>query len=267
MADSSKVEVPKGILTSLVLALLVALLALTFILGRMSVTIPEPKATPTAALVVAAPVPATVSPEKGSSSSVLITTSKPPTRRPVVREQPAVSEQTVVEESPSLPEPSEVPAAHPTRRPPATASSPRESVALSPKEPPRVHNVEVVNYLRQVDGLLSGTGDMGDPTEFATTMLGQAAQGDTSGFDDLLSKLRDARSRLTKIHPPEPCKEHYRLLDAQMRGSQTLLEALKKSMVTMDTSSLTGLAAQGQTMQTQAKRLETLTAQLKSRYH
>ena len=280
MAESPKVEVPQGAFIGLIVTLLVTLLALTFILGRMSANPPPPppQASPTADLSVSVSGQTTSGSEHGSSSGVLITSSRP-RPRPSASAQPP-DPTPAAPETPSMPPVSQVPTRVVTHRETAVTPSPvaddRETVHIASgghpippgkdPAPPRGHNAEVVNYLKQVDSLTAGAGDLGDPNEFATKMLGQAAQGDTSGFDDLLGKLKKAKAQLASIHPPAACKEHYHLTQVQMQNSQALLEALKKSMVTMDTSSLTTLAAKGQTMQAEAKKLEALTAQLKARY-
>jgi hypothetical protein len=121
----------------------------------------------------------------------------------------------------------------------------------------------MLQYLNRIDSIMASTGELGDPTEFATGLLGQAAAGDASGFDDLLAKTRKARARLAGIQPPGSCMEHYRLTMRELSDSITLLKAVKRAIISMDSASLPELAIRGQALQSRVERLQALTRRLR----
>lgn len=108
------------------------------------------------------------------------------------------------------------------------------------------------------------TDSMGDPNSFATQILQQAMNGHTEGFDKLIGSTRQALVTMRNITPPPNCREHYELSKRQIEQSLNLLEKVKKATVSMDTSALTALGAEGQSMQGDANRLKQLDEQLRA---
>ena len=283
MSYDNHVAVPRQALSALIGTLCVAMLALVFLLGRMSAS--GSSAAPASPAVAVAAAPPLAAAEPSDNRRVLQTGPRPsdplPTE-PLARPTEAVPVQAPPEsppeptvsspQVPTLPPPPTVPQGHALSH--LVASPPKPGAAPAGTPPREVKAVaadpgqkaEVLAYLHQVDGLTSGTGDLGDPADFANKILGQASAGDTSAFDDLIFKVHKAQNKLSGITPPGPCKEHYHLVGEQLHSSLALLEGLKKAITSGDTSGLVGLAAQGQAMQSKLKQLETLTARLKTTY-
>ena len=241
---SENVQIPRAALLALVLGLVLCLMLVAFLLGRQSAPPPP------------APPPPASSPRAESSvpveSSNQLQVADVPT--------PAPEAPPVAPPPPPVAAPPPPPVAAPAPAPEA-APAPPAVAAPHPRPKPRVSAVQ--QYLSRIDAVMASTGDLGDPTQFATGVLGKGASGDATGFDSLLAKTRKAQADLAKIHPPAGCKEHYALTQAQLAGSITLLEGVKRATMSMDTAGLPALAAQGQAMQAKAERLQVLTDRLR----
>lgn len=222
-------------------ALGLALLAIAFLIGRVS-------AKP-AVITVAAPPPPVVGAVPSESAgfppaSVVATpeTGDPtlPLREPVGSWGPGRAIASTTEPAPSL---APVPAPDPTRP------------GLAGDQP------QIAAYFNQVDRIE----DMGagDPQAFATSMVQSMSSGDFSGFDDLLAKARAQRQRLQSIAPPRACVEHHRLGLALASDSVAMLERLKAALMKGDSAALLGIATEGQTLETQANQLKALGEKVK----
>ena len=264
----STVQVPRLALWALIGTLLVTVMVLVFLLGRMSAQAPSGSAplpmanaatgppgleTDRSRVLVTGSRPAQPSPSQGSQENAPLPT-PPSVDVPSASAPPAGSQGRKIRVRD--------PHGSPNASLPGPAGERQENKVVATA----AQKAEVQAYLQQVQGVTSGTQDLGDATDFASSLLGQASLGDTSGFDALLSKVSQAQAALAKIHPPAPCAEHYRLVSAQMQSSLFLLQEVKKATVDLDSAALTRLAAQGQTMQAQVRHLETLTTHLKSTY-
>lgn len=245
MADDS-VQVSRKTLTALVGSLSVSMLALAFLLGRMSAHAPPPATSGSGPELAVAPPPRM----EGTAAVPLTAPQPPPTRTLEVSTPP--TEAAPSAPAPSAPSPA---AASPVKEPPPPPK---------PKLPP-VDAAKIRKYLAEVEAVTAGTEDLGNPSTFATDLLNQSMLGDTSGIDTLLAQARQGQAALSEIHPPPSCKEHYQLLSAQMKASVNMLQQLKKALQTSDTSGLAALAGQGSAMQSQAQRLVRLTQELKEK--
>lgn len=120
---------------------------------------------------------------------------------------------------------------------------------------------QIAAYFNQVDRIE----DMGagDPQAFATSMVQSMSSGDFSGFDDLLSKARTQRQRLQAISPPRACVEHHRLALTLSADSVAMLERLKAALMKGDSTALLGIATDGKTLETQANQLKAMGERVK----
>jgi hypothetical protein len=146
---------------------------------------------------------------------------------------------------------------------PSTAAAPfRESVPPPVPAPSLGHPAlsadqqQIAAYFNQVDRIE----DMGagDPQAFAASMVQSMSSGDFSGFDDLLAKARAQRQRLQTIAPPRACVEHHRLALSLSADSVTMLERLKAALVKGDSTALMTIATEGKALETQTNRLKAL---------
>ena len=222
-------------------ALGLALLAIAFLMGRIS-------AKP-AVMTVAAPPPGVAAAPSESAA--------PP---------PAALAATVETGEPSLS----------LGEPAGSATLPGREIAptteLAPFSPPLPttnpirpsvsgDQPQIAAYFNQVDRIE----DMGagDPQAFATSMVQSMSSGDFSGFDDLLSKARTQRQRLQAIAPPRACVEHHRLALTLSADSVAMLERLKAALMKGDSTALLTIASDGKTLETQANQLKSMGESIK----
>lgn len=216
-------------------ALGLALLAIAFLLGRVS-------AKP-AVVTVAAPTPApAVAPFESTPPPASLAASPVTSEAPVPVPEPAAAWAPDREIAPMS-------AAAPTTAP------------VVPRSPPSADQQKIAAYFNQIDRIE----DMGagDPQAFATSMVQSMSSGDFSGFDDLLSKARTQRQRLQSISPPQACVEHHRLALTLSADSVSMLERLKAALVKGDSTALLAIATEGKTLETQANQLKTMGESIK----
>lgn len=144
--------------------------------------------------------------------------------------------------------------------PVAPAPAPSEPSETHPKAP----SPELRVYFQKVDEAVKDSSNLGDANQFATEILQRSLNGDSSGFDRLLANTEKAQAALKAIHPPEACKEHFRLLQRQLEASENLLRKVKAATVSMDTSALSALSSEGHAMEEEAKKFQELERKLRA---
>lgn len=284
---SQKVELSRLTLSGLVACLVAALLAVAFLLGRQS-ALPVAVATPSAprAVVVPADSARPEVAEPASPSRPIVAAAPPARPRRPAPAAPTVPGQQVTaglagaapapaaRRAPPARPPAAPPAAPPRTEPapartqPARPAPPQTgtSGAAPPSAPSSAEagGQDVSRYLSQIDSVLLGSQNLGDPTAFATQVLQQGMHGDTSGFDQLIASTQQTIDALGEIKPPASCSEHHRLTLGQLRDSLGLLKQVKTATVAMDTSALPALSTQGKSMQADAMRLQELDRKLRA---
>ena len=133
--------------------------------------------------------------------------------------------------------------------PPAPAAGPAHPSLSADQQ-------QITAYFNQVDRIE----DMGagDPQAFAASMVQSMSSGDFSGFDDLLAKARAQRQRLQSISPPRACVEHHRLALSLSADSVAMLERLKAALIKGDSTALMTVATEGKTLETQTSQLKAM---------
>lgn len=136
---------------------------------------------------------------------------------------------------------------------PATLPSPAAGLVHPPLS---ADQQQIAAYFNQVDRIE----DMGagDPQAFAASMVQSMSSGDFSGFDDLLTKARAQRQRLQSISPPRACVEHHRLALSLSADSVAMLERLKAALIKGDSTALMTVATEGKTLETQTTQLKAM---------
>lgn len=215
----------RRLVIALASALAVALLAIAFLLGRIS--------TRPAVVTVVAPTPIVASSE----------VAPPPINIEPAAPAPSSIGATLLPESPA-------------NVPSTTQRSAAPAFAAPPGTSPSPDRQQIAAYFTQVDRI-EDLG-AGDPQSFANSMVQSMSSGDFSGFDDLLMKARTQRQRLQSIAPPRACVEHHRLALTLSGDSVAMLERLKAAMVKGDTTALLTIASEGHTLETQANQLKAM---------
>ncbi len=230
----------KGLVVALASALVCALLAIAFLLGRAS-------ARPNEAASTAAPLTAAAAPNPTLPPAVLNAT-------PEGGSVDATSFQGVPQITPQ----------------PQGGANPAVSVAVSgsvagavsvASSPPSPERQQIAAYFTQIDRM----DDLGagDPQAFATSLLQSVASGDYSGFDDLVSRSKSQRERLRSLTPPGACLEHHRLALALSGDSVAMLERLRAALAKGDTAALMTMATEGHALEAQANQLKSMGATIK----
>lgn len=267
---------------ALVTALVVALIALAFMLGRASAPVPPPTAAASTAPAYALAVPR-VGPNGGTAEAgappllPLTNAAPPPAARPSTVRQPPVAEPPLaVAPAPpaatgrvsTAPADSQV-AVHENPAPAEGGVSvhvntaPSTTTQGSTADP--ATRAQVTAYFREMDNIQPGQLS-GDPQSMAQEMLQGAMTGDTRQLDDIIRKAEASERRARAITPPTPCVAFHARAVRLTGESVKMVRTLRQSIVSGDTTALLGMNAQAVQMQTEAQQLEREEAQLKQRY-
>jgi hypothetical protein len=228
----------KRLVIALASALGLALVAIAFLLGRMSSSSVVTVAVP-AQSVPAPQVPATV------ASQPTPVTVDPQVNPPAVSAEPTALALRIPDNG-LLPLPASLGTTTPAAPSPAPSSD----------------KPQIAAYFSEIDRLQE-MGDGSDPQSFANTLVQSMSSGDFSGFDDLLAKARTQRQKLQAITPPPACASHHRLAVTLSGDSVAMLERVKAAMVKGDTTALLSISTDGKNLQAQADQLKTLEATIK----
>ncbi len=294
---SQNLQIPRGLLIGLVLALTASLLGLAFLLGRQSAN-PVALATATPHYQPPQPAGGWLVPEEVAdtqrlrpSSNRLREPNSTPTYQGAALAKAMLARRRADRAAQSGPIPVEGlddeessgsapsrstssaasadssistrPRTAPKAAPLATSHQGTTSTVPASRKPNLAARAEVKRYLAQVDALTEAQG-MGDPNQVAMELLQQSLQGDNSGMDSLLASTKSTLVKLEAVQPPNSCREHHTLLLKQLRQGVALLSGVGKATGTLDTSSLTKLSSQGKSMQAEAQRFAELDRQLRS---
>lgn len=232
MRDQTKstIEVSRGLLVALGGALVLCLVALGFFLGRESGR-RGPAASPS-------PLGAVTAPPLASGDTT------PPGLPPA---------------APGAPSSWATPP--PVQTAPATTVEP--AWERRPQTPGRD---EVARYFVEMEAILEAAKDWSDPQALANTLLKEAASGDTSGFDALITKSRDALSHVRAVSVPAVCAEHHDKAVAAMEEAVALLARLRDAITGGDLEALAALGAEGQALERRTKEVDAIAAKLKAQY-
>ena len=236
------VIVSRGLLVTIVGGLVVAIVAIAFLLGRESA-----RSTEAPSASVALPEEAT------SSESVAGAPSRSSLPPPL-----ALTPGTAAPSGTAGPAPAE-------RRARARVSSPPPNASPEPAVDTRTRD-SIASYFDTVDALGDGGVGMGDPNDFAMMILGESASGNFSTFDQMLSDQRDSLRQLRGMNPPGELRTHHRqTIELTQRGIR-LLEQVKGGLESGDMTGLMTLSVTAQDMQSDAEAAERLATDIKRKY-
>jgi len=125
---------------------------------------------------------------------------------------------------------------------------------------------EVAAYFVQIEAYEQQAKYWGNPQEFAMALIGQGAKGDTSGFEQLIETHRNAQEQIESMTVPLPCQEHHRRTLALLSQALRLLEDLQRGVVSGSVGGLAALSGNARQLEAQAREVDALAADLKSRF-
>ena len=233
-----KVSVSKGLLVGVVAVAAMSLLALAFVLGRVSGS-GTPSGQPSGHELPAAVVPSPVTepPAPGQRAEPL-----PPTS------------------------PAAVSVTEPVETPPAPAL-PRAPDAGEPNSAgPDSARAAVAAYLDAVDQIQPGKMS-GDAEGAANEMAAALAKGDTSDLDRMIRETEAAKESLTALTPPAPCAAHYRESLGSLDDALAMLRSLKTAMESPDPASqLSSVVTRATALRSRSEALQKEEPALRQRY-
>jgi hypothetical protein len=230
-------HIPKWLIATAGLLLLVLVAAISFLIGR------ETSQPPAAPIGASAP-PQEPSAEKDAGSGEL---------------KPALEESRVAT-------PSNTASAAATAPGNATTSNAHEPIGVAHNSPATAEARErVAAYFTQMDAIQSSRSS-GDPEEFATTLVSAAVSGDFSGIDALVRAASDAEQRALGLQPPSECAEYHRLAVMLLQDSKTMITTLRDGLKRNDADALTSVGASAQSMKTRAEDLARVEKALRARF-
>ena len=221
---SDKVQVSKSALIVLGGGLIFSLLTVAFVLGRQTAPTPVVTPSPTASLAVPTSVLNTPAPEDLSGRLDAL-------EKRVDARQKQMGQMTITGSTPT----------------------PDSAVSKSPRS----------DYLESVDAIV-GRSAFATPQSFSVRLLHQAMSSPPSEFDSVVDNARQARTELSKLVPPDDCREHHSLVVAQLDEALRLLEQTKEANASGDTRVLLEQLEVAQSSQSEAVRLQTLDRALRA---
>jgi hypothetical protein len=121
-------------------------------------------------------------------------------------------------------------------------------------------------YFAQTDVIQSAFKEEGDPASLAQRLLMAAANGDTSGLDELVARQSRLAESLRTIQPPAPCAEHHRRSIELIERSGRLLKGMRDGIASGDVGSLAGLDTAARALEADARAVDALAEDVKKRH-
>jgi hypothetical protein len=225
------VALPRWVVALLVAACAVCLVAVAFLLGR--VTAPAPPAAATGTKVATGAEAAT-----GAGAST-------PDDRPT----PAGSSEASPDVRPSgVPEHAEA-----AGQGLAPGSSPGAGSAGG-----HTDAAAVAAYFTRMDAVADIAKAAEDPQALARNVLDQTLSGNMSGIEGLIGTQRTLQARMAEVLPPPPCREHHQRSLRLVGRAIALLERTRDTVAGKNPSDLAGLATEGSAIEEEARATDAL---------
>jgi hypothetical protein len=192
----------------------------------------------------------------GTTRGVGTVVSKPPPTPPDV-----AAETQAPGGAAAAPEPTATPAVDPWE-----ALWPEPSAQASAGSPKAETRAAVARYFSELTLLEGQAQGLSNPQQLAMRLLRQVAEGDTSGFDELIATLSQAREQIRAVQAPAPCREHQRITLELADAGLRLLRGVRDGALRGDLGALLSLTTEARGLETRARELEEIAAQIRHRY-
>jgi len=227
---SPTVALPRWVLGLLLAACAVCLLAVAFLVGR--VTAPASPAAATGTEVAGRATP--VGPSEATRSDLTAPAGASETPGDVL--------------PPVVREPGEAAGLEPAPAPSAGGDTDRAAVAA---------------YFARMDVVAAQVTAAQDPQALARTILDQTLSGNMSGFEDLIATQRGLQARMAEVLPPGSCREHHQRSLRLVGRAIALLERTRDAVAGKNTSDLASVATEGQAIEEEARATDALANDLR----
>lgn len=230
----SNVALPRWLIGLLVGALAVSLVAVAFLLGR-----------------VTAPAPAAARAGVAAATEPAIETSGSPA---TAAEVPAAAGAMATDDGEAA------------RQWPPVGEGPAFSPAESAGPPvgERPDASAVAAYFEQMDAVAAEFKASQDPQAVARGLINQAMSGNTSGLESLIATQRSLGTRLEQIVPPAACREHHQRSVRLFGRAVAMLERTRDAMAGQGAAAdLASVAGEGRAIEAEARALDALANDLR----
>jgi hypothetical protein len=123
----------------------------------------------------------------------------------------------------------------------------------------------VKEYFSTLDSIQEGR-LTDNPQSFAQELISSALGGDTTGFDRIILQLESGRAKTRALSPPEPCADFHRKTLALIDESLQMMISLRGSIAKQDLADVATLGARAQQLKTRAESLDRQAREIKKRY-
>ena len=144
--------------------------------------------------------------------------------------------------------------------------APAWPAAAPPPSAPDPQATAVAAYFTEIEALERQAKYWSNPQELAMSLVGQGAQGDTSGMRQLLETQRSAQSQIEAMNVPSPCREHHRRTVEVMGRALELLETLEAGMASGNLEGLMALTGEARQLEADTRQVDALASQLRREY-
>jgi hypothetical protein len=233
---STTVALPRWVVALLVTACAVCLVAVAFLLGR--VTAPAPPVAASGAEVATGPAPT-------------VARASAPDGRPA----PAGSPEASPDALPSrIAEPAEAG---------GRGLAPASSAGAGSAAGGHPDAAAVAAYFTRMDAVAAQVKATQDPEALARTILDQTLSGNMSGFEELITTQRALQARMAEVLPPAPCREHHQRSLRLIGRAIALLERTRDAVASKNPSDLASMATEGHAIEEEARATDALANDLR----
>jgi hypothetical protein len=137
--------------------------------------------------------------------------------------------------------------------------------ALAPAPPvgDRTDSRAVAAYFARMDAVAAQVKATQDPQALARTILDETLSGNMRGFEDLIATQRALQARMAEVLPPSACREHHERSLRLIGRAIALLERTRDAVAGKNTTVLAGIAPEGRAIEEEAKAVDALASELR----
>jgi hypothetical protein len=121
----------------------------------------------------------------------------------------------------------------------------------------------VAAYFAGMDAVAAQVKAAQDPEALARTVLDQTLSGNLSGFDDLIATQRALHARMSEVLPPASCREHHERSLRLIGRAIALLERTRDAVAGKNPSALASIAPEGHAIEEEARATDALANDLR----
>jgi len=121
----------------------------------------------------------------------------------------------------------------------------------------------VAAYFTRMDAVAAQVKATQDPEALARTILDQTLSGNMSGFEELITTQRALQARMAEVLPPAPCREHHQRSLRLIGRAIALLERTRDAVAGKNPSDLASVATEGHAIEEEARATDALANDLR----